>query len=102
MASQRKRRQLTITCRIAAEPISPGEWEAAERLLAELIARAYAADHPELFGPCLSEVLENEKSGPSPAARADAVAPAARGGGPEAMELEQDGGRSAMHRGRAD
>jgi len=26
------------------------EWEAAERILAKLVAEAYAADHPEIFG----------------------------------------------------
>ena len=88
MATTRRKGRFTVIARIAAEPLPAAEWDAAERLLAELIARAYAADHPELFGPRLSEVVENEKSGPSPAARADAVAPAARGGGPEAMEME--------------
>jgi hypothetical protein len=56
--------------------------EAAERVLARLIARAYAADHPELF----AAQQETATSGPSPAARADAVAPAARGDGLEELE----------------
>ena len=97
-----RRRQLKIVRKISPVPADETDVRRAEVILARLIARAYAADHPELFGPHLSGVLENEKSGPSPAARADAVAPAARGGGPERMELERDGASAAMHRGRAD
>ncbi len=36
------------------------EWEAAERVIARLIARAYVADHPELFGPRLSQGVQTE------------------------------------------
>jgi hypothetical protein len=65
------------------------ELAAAERLLARLVARAYAADHPGLFGKDVEP--EGPVSGPSSAARADAVAPAARGDGPEgSRSMERD------------
>jgi len=60
------------------------DFEAAERVLARLIARAYAADHPELFGA----QKEMTTSGPPATAAAVAGAPPASAGGPEEMELE--------------
>jgi hypothetical protein len=60
------------------------DFEAAERVLARLIARAYRADHPELFG-AQKEMIA---SGPPAAAAAVAGAPPASAGGPERMELE--------------
>ncbi len=66
------------------------EWQAAESLLARLVARAYAADHPELFRPAIAKSEPTDDSGASPAARADAAAPTARGGGPEKWSMEHD------------
>ena len=37
-----------------------GELQAAERILARLIAKAYLADHPELLGQNLKEQTNNE------------------------------------------
>jgi hypothetical protein len=45
-----RRRRLTFKYRTSDTPMSSQDWEAAEELLAKLIARAYALDHPELFG----------------------------------------------------
>ena len=88
-ASGRKSKQrFTFKASIAAEPMPIEQWQAVERLLARLIARAYLADHPELFRPAVIRPEAEQESGPSPAARADAGAPPARGGGPERMELE--------------
>jgi hypothetical protein len=81
-----------MIARIAAEPMPAEEWQAAERLLARLIARAYTADHPELFGPRLSEVLEKVKPGPPAAAAAVAGAPPASAGGPEEWSMEPNHG----------
>ena len=44
------RSRFTITKRISPAPMTQVEWEACEELLAELVARAIAADHPEWFG----------------------------------------------------
>jgi hypothetical protein len=74
----------------------PETWREARRVMARLVARAYCRDHcPELLG---AEQV-GQISGPSPAARADAGAPPARGGGPEAMELEQSDGATGSETG---
>ena len=46
-----KRDKITVSRRytVAQGEEAAAEFEAAERILAKLIARAYAADHPELF-----------------------------------------------------
>lgn len=33
----------------SAEPMATHEWQQAEEMLAKLVARAFASDHPELF-----------------------------------------------------
>lgn len=80
------------------------ESAAAERILARLVSRAYAASHSHLFGRPISQSCaatpaagiqphgaDHTISGPSSAARADAVAPAAKDGGPEhSWSLEHD------------
>jgi len=88
MASGRSRSRFTVRRTVGPERMSLAEWEAAERILARLVARAYAAEHPELFGPRLGEVLGHQVPGSSPTARADAVAPAASGGNPEKWSVE--------------
>lgn len=40
-----------------SQPMSDVDRRSAEGILAKWIARAYAADHPELFGPKLNECL---------------------------------------------
>lgn len=51
--SPNRRTPLTVIRRPSEEPMSILERQVAEDLLARLVARAYAADHPELFGPRL-------------------------------------------------
>ena len=43
------RREIHIKRVAANEPMRAHEWQAAEEMLAVLVARAYASDHPELF-----------------------------------------------------
>lgn len=50
MAEGKTRNRLSFNVRVSPEPMPAGDWQAAERILAALIARAYAFDHPELFG----------------------------------------------------
>ena len=68
--------------RLSQEPVPETVLSAAEDLLARLIARAYAADHPELFVLRVADQPETQPLGPPPAAKADADAPAAQDGGP--------------------
>lgn len=46
-----RRRQLRIRREVSEEALTAGDLRIAEDLLAKLVARAYAADHPELFAP---------------------------------------------------
>jgi len=41
--------RLRIRAKIAPEPMSVEDWQAAEALLARLAARAYLADNPQLL-----------------------------------------------------
>jgi hypothetical protein len=89
-------RKLEALTRVVRKPIPAEELAAAERILACLVARAFAVDHSQLLaspacppgeaapaqGPELPRA-DHTTSGPSSAARADAVAPAAKDGGPE-------------------
>jgi len=63
---------------------------AVERILARLIARAYIADHPELFGLDGDSEGSESDSGPLPTARAEVVSPATSGGGPDHTETGDD------------
>ena len=80
-AARRMRQRPRITARIASDPMSPEELQAAERLVARLVARAFAADRPELFGPHLPQVLDRNGPGPPPTARAEVASPTTSGGG---------------------
>jgi len=68
---------------------------------ASIHVRSVYAEKDEVAWHALFRVLEpgdatnQTTSGPEPAARADAVAPAARGTGPESMELEQYANKKA-------
>ena len=79
-----------MVSRIAAEPMPVEEWQAAESLLARLVARAYAADHPELFRPAVAPNESQESSGPPAAAAAVAGALPANAGGPDKESREHD------------
>ena len=72
--SKNARQRFVIRRSVAPEVMPAVDRQAAELILARLVAQAYAADHPQLF-----RCQNNLDSGSSPAARADAVAPAARG-----------------------
>ena len=74
----RTRRTFRYVTRASQEQMPSGERQMVEELVSELVARAYAADHSDLFKKVPTSV-----SGSSPAARADAVAPAAKGGDPD-------------------
>ncbi len=56
-AAGKQRKKLNIRCSVSAEPMSVCDMQVAEAILAKLVARAYAADHPELFGPHLARAL---------------------------------------------
>ena len=86
----KRRRRFSVITRIAAEPMPVEEWQAAESLLARLVARAYAADHPELFRPVVAQGETREDSGPPAASAAVAGAPPANAGGPEEWSVEHD------------
>ena len=73
----RTRRTFRYVTRASQEQMPTGDRQVVEELVAGLVARAYAADHPDLF-----KKAPTPTSGSSPAARADAVAPAAKGGDP--------------------
>jgi hypothetical protein len=86
----RQKRQFTFMARIAEEPMPAEEWQAAERLLAKLVARAYAADHPDLLQARRTESTHPKSSGPPATAAAVAGALPASAGGPERESREHD------------
>lgn len=49
--------RISFTTQIDSEPITIADWESAEDLLADMVARAIAAEHPEWFG------IESKKGG---------------------------------------
>ena len=46
----KQQRKITIHRKVSTESMSISDVQAAEAILAKLVARAYAADHPHLFG----------------------------------------------------
>jgi hypothetical protein len=50
MAKKEPKRRLKVVKGLAPDPFSPAELEAAEDTLAHLVALAYRADYPDLFG----------------------------------------------------
>lgn len=94
MSAGKGRPRFTIRTQISSEPMPVTDWQTAERILAKLVARAFAVDHGELFGQHLNEVLGQEISGSPSTARTDAVAPAVRDGDPEEKwSVERNGDR---------
>lgn len=87
-AQTRKRRPITITRVVAPEPIPAEDLAAAERMLARLVARAYAADHPELFGKHTDS--SEDHSGPPAAAAAVVGGLPASAGAPERETSDHD------------
>ena len=68
VAKRRARQPIRFTATIAREPMPQHEWVAVQDLLARMIARAYAAEHPELFRPVVAPSEVTEDSGPPAAA----------------------------------
>jgi len=91
MAGRRKR-EFRFRAGIAAEPMPAAEWAAAERLLARLIAKAIAHDHPELFRDRLV-------TGPLSTAAAEVATPTTSGSGPVDSEIGDDGHDEDQQRG---
>ena len=50
MANKEPKRRLRVVKGLAPDPLSTVDMEAAEDTLARLVALAYRADHPDLFG----------------------------------------------------
>lgn len=96
--TDRRRRRFTVVTKIAAEPMAMEEWQAAESLLARLVARAYAADHPELFRRPEVYSRQELSSGPPAATAVVAGALPADAGGPDKESREHDG--CAEHKNR--
>jgi len=55
--ADRQHKRFIVRRTAAVEPMSACDMQAAEALLAKLVARAYSADHPELFGPYLNRTI---------------------------------------------
>jgi len=89
-ATKRTGRRFTVISKIAAKPMLAEEWRAAESLLARLVARAYAADHPELFRPAIARSDNEQGSGPPAATAVVAGALPANAGGPDKESREHD------------
>lgn len=90
MAAGRARRGFTITTKVAQEPMSERDIQAIERILARLIARAYVADHPDLFGlDGDSKGSESDSESPS-TARAEVATPTTSEGDSDQSELGDD------------
>ena len=81
--TRRQAKGLNVRHRLSGTVMQQHALQTAEAILAKLVARAYAADHPELFGGNTFVPADISVSGLPPAARAEAVAPAARGGSPD-------------------
>jgi len=90
VATGGRKRRFTVVTRIAAEPMPVEEWRAAESLLARLVARAYAADHPELFRPAIARSENEQGSGPPAATAVVAGALPANADGPDRESGEHD------------
>jgi len=89
-ATKRRGRRFTVVTKIAVEPMPVDEWRAAESLLARLVARAYAADHPELFRPTIARSGREQDSGPPAATAVVAGALPANAGGPDKESREHE------------
>ena len=91
MTDKARDKRFMVKTAISDQPMSTSDWHTSERLLAKMVARAFAHQHPELFGPHLGEALDRRVSGSPSTARAEAVAPAAKAGDPEKWSVEHNG-----------
>ena len=55
LGRKKRKSRFTFHKTISDEPMPDEEWEFAEKILAKLVAEAYAADHPEIFSPVEGE-----------------------------------------------
>ena len=55
--ADRQRKKLKIRRTASTEPMSACDTQAVDAIIAKLVARAYAADHPEFFGPHLARAI---------------------------------------------
>ncbi len=62
MAGSGRRKPITVRVTYSDTPMAPEQWERAQRMLARMIAQAYAADHPELFGGSSSQATDKEEA----------------------------------------
>lgn len=99
MAGRKARRELIVTRKAAVGSMPPENLQALERALAQLVARAFAAEYPHLFRPTTTgEDEESNGSGPSAAAAAVSGAPPASAGGPELWSVEHEPDKTDPHR----
>jgi len=87
MGRRRRGRDLTVKVAIAAEPMTPEELEAAETMVARLLARAYLADNPHLLPRQQQAAQDSGNAGPLPTARAEVATPTTSGSGPAKSEI---------------
>ena len=87
MGRKEPKRRLRVVKGLAPEPLPTADLEAAEDILAALVALAYRADHPDLFGAqqCGAEdtqvlLLPIHKVAQEPAGPAREIAPGLPGG----------------------
>jgi len=97
MAKRKARRGLVVIRRAAADPMPLENLQAVQRTLAQLVARAFAAEHPHLFCPTKGQEEESSSSGPSAAAAAVSGAPPASAGGPEQWSVEHESDQNDPH-----
>lgn len=62
LAARCPKRKIATKNLISLKPIPPAEQDVAERILARLVALAYAADHPSLFLPPAARVEEGHSA----------------------------------------
>lgn len=80
-----RRQRFQIETHVTERHMTAEEWEQAQRIVARIIARAYAADYE-------SQHNEDVKVSGSPStARTDRAAPALSDGDPEEWSVEQHG-----------
>ena len=58
MAEDRSKRRLKINIGTSPEIMSNTDRQVSESILARMVARAYAIEHPEQFGPKLQSALD--------------------------------------------
>ncbi len=88
--------RLAFAGQVSPDPMLVEDWQTTEALLARFVARAYAADHPELFRPLGIAGENRESSGPPAAAAAVAGAPPVNAGGPEKWSMEHAAPRKEL------